>query len=34
MLSSDNRKNVAPTDPSDLTIGDLLMALADERVAA
>jgi len=31
MLSSDNRKNVAPTDPSDLTIGDLLMALADHK---
>ncbi|MDG4876925.1 DUF6428 family protein [Mesorhizobium sp. WSM4935] len=31
MLSSDNRKNVAAIDPSDLTIGDLLGALADHK---
>ncbi|MDX8433275.1 DUF6428 family protein [Mesorhizobium abyssinicae] len=31
MLSSDNQKNVAPRDPSDLTIGDLLVALADHK---
>ncbi|WP_224543942.1 DUF6428 family protein [Mesorhizobium sp. CA16] len=31
MLSSDNRKNIAPIDPSDLTIGDLLAALADYK---
>ena len=29
MLSSDNRKNVTPVDPSDLTIGDLMAALTD-----
>ena len=31
MLSSDNHKNAAPIDPSDLTIGELLGALADYK---
>ncbi|TGS16204.1 hypothetical protein EN852_011410 [Mesorhizobium sp. M2E.F.Ca.ET.209.01.1.1] len=31
MLSSDNHKNANPIDPSDLTIGDLLSALADYK---
>ncbi|MBZ9767445.1 DUF6428 family protein [Mesorhizobium sp. CA6] len=31
MLSSDNLKNIAPMDPSDLTIGELLVALADYK---
>ena len=31
MLSSDNQKNAAPIDPFDLTIGDLLGALADYK---
>ncbi|TGP57345.1 hypothetical protein EN873_04495 [bacterium M00.F.Ca.ET.230.01.1.1] len=31
MLSSDNHKKIVPIDPSDLTIGDLLGALADHK---